>query len=304
MSMWRWAGLLGICALFWGTPVRADAPRVVVSIKPLHSLVSGVMQGIGAPDLIVTGSASPHGHSLKPSQARALENAELVFWIGHELERFLEKPIKTLGAGATAVAMMDVPGVIKRKTKDGKDDKHNHDHDHGGVNPHIWLDPENAKAMVRVVVLALSKADPARAGAYAANEKKVLAGVDDLLAEMKTLLAPVRSRPFIVFHDAYSHLSARFGLNPQGVLSMNPAILPGARRVGKMRETIVETGVVCLFAEPQFNDRVVQLVVNGTPARAGILDPLGAGLEPGPALYFDLMRANAKALRECLGRGK
>ncbi|MCR9219175.1 MAG: zinc ABC transporter substrate-binding protein [Alphaproteobacteria bacterium] len=339
------------------SPALSEAPTVLVSIKPIHALVSGVMEGVGKPDLLLEGAASPHSYSLRPSQARALTQADLIFWVGGGLEPFLEGPLQTLGADARRVALIEAAGVEvlpfreggafeahahahgngqdhgdKHAQDHGHDHDHDHDHgdehdndhdhghsdehdhghddahahdeehghDHSGGDPHIWLDPTNAQAIVRAVADALAAVDPPNAARYRENAAAAVASLDALDAELSDRLAPAVDKPFIVFHDAYRYLEERYGLTAAGAITVNPEVAPGAARVAEMRETVARLGAVCLFAEPQFEPRIVAVVAEGTEARTGVLDPLGAEIPAGPGHYAALMRAMARSFTDCL----
>lgn len=305
--------------------------NVVVSIKPLHSLVASVMKGAGEPGLIVEGAASPHTYSLKPSQAAMLEKADLVFWVGHELEAFLEKPLETLASKAKSVELIDASDLVKLPLReggpfekhghggDGHDDhaqeaQHDHDHekpeetghgghDHGAFDAHVWLDPVNAKAMVHEIAEALIEADPANKEKYAANAADLMQRLDALRAEIAAQLEPVRGKGFIVFHDAYQYFENRFGVPASGSITVSPEVMPGAERVTEIRKRVKELGAACVFAEPQFESKLVATVTEGTNARTGVLDPEGGSLDPSQDLYFKLLRNLSTSVRDCLTRG-
>jgi zinc transport system substrate-binding protein len=334
------------------TLAKADV-KVVASIKPVHSLVATVMQGVGAPDLIVEGAASPHTYSLKPSQARQLQEADLVFWIGHELEAFLEKPIDGIATGATIISLLDSHGLTKVTFRDGgafddhghdtkhddhghdakhddhghdakhddhghdakhddhghdaKHDDHGHDethddHGHDEFDPHVWLDPVNAKAIIHEIEEALSEADPDNAAAYAANASSALGRLDSLVTEIKAELQPVKGRGYIVFHDAYRYFETRFGMTAIGSITVSPEVLPGAERVAELQEKVRHLKATCVFAEPQFKPKLVATVTENTDAGTGILDPLGTLIDDGPELYFTLIRNMTRSLKDCLTR--
>lgn len=298
-------------ALLAVTPALAETPKVVASIKPVHALVAAVMQGVGEPTLIVRGAASPHTYALKPSDARALADADLVFWIGPELEGFLAKPLKATATKATAVELMEAPGVRLLDAREGgawdpHDPGHDHGHDqahkagHEEVNTHVWLDPDNARAMVGAIADALAARDPAHADAYRANAERTAQDLATLDAELKATLAPVRDKPFVVFHDAYQYFEAHYGLNGVGAITVNPDRRPSAKRLSEIRARITALGPVCVFAEPQFEPALVDTIVQGTKAKKGVLDPEGAGLAAGPDLYPTLLRNIAASLKGCL----
>ncbi len=259
---------------------KATGQSVAVSIKPLHSLISGLMEGSGnQPSLILAGGASPHAYSLKPSDAGRLTAARLIFWIGPGMEGFLVKPLHALAGTASIVTFVTEPDA----------------------NPHIWLSPLRATAMVDTAVARLIAVDPGNAEVYRRNGATLARRLGDLQAEMAGLLKPVKSRPFIVFHDAFDHLAAAFGLNIAGVVTTTPERAPGARRIADLRKLMAAGNVSCLFAEPLVDARRLNMIVENIPtARIGILDPLGGDLAAGPDMYFKLMRANARALVDCL----
>ncbi len=304
------------------------APNVVVSIKPVHSLVAAIMQGVGEPQLIVDGAASPHTYNLRPSNARTLEKADLVFWVGPGLEAFLQKPLEALASKATVVELEDAKGLEKLPFREGGPfEAHDHgeeghgeheghaeeagahdhgndhghdDHEHGAYDTHLWLDPANAKAMAQEIETALITADAGNAAIYQANTKKLIDDIDTLDTEIADTVKPVKDKPFIVFHDAYQYFEHRYGVKTAGSITVSPETLPGADRVSQMQEKVRQLGATCVFAEPQFEPKLISVITEGTAAKSATLDPEAATLEPGPDLYFKLMRAIAGSLKDCL----
>jgi zinc transport system substrate-binding protein len=280
--------------------------KVVASIKPLHSLVAAVMQGVGTPGLIVDGSNSPHTYTMKPSDAKMLESAEIIFWVGGELEEFLQKPIETLGQKSQSIALADTPGIITLPVRENEnfaaDDDHDHEknHNHDGVDGHIWLDPANAKTILKIVADTLSKADAKNAAAYKFNADKAMTDIDVLSAEIETLIAPARGHGYIVFHDAYQYFETRYQLPASGALSLHPENAPGAAKIKKLKAQIAQGQVKCVFSEPQFDTKLTNLLLEGSNAKTAVLDPLGATLTPGPTLYPQVMRSLATSLNSCL----
>lgn len=300
---------LPLAALAWLGAVLAApaAPRTVADIPPVHSLVAMVMAGAGAPGLAVPPGASPHGFALRPSQAGALAEAELAVWIGPRLAPWFEQALAALAPEARSLALMAVPGTellpIRTEAAFGRED-HGHDHAEGGaMDEHAWLDPRNAAVWLEAIAEALAAEDPANAALYRANAAAGRARLAALEAELIARLAPVADRPFAVFHDAYRYFEHRFALNVVGAVTSGDARGPGAGRLSALRERLAETGAVCLFSEPQFAPRLAATVAEGTGVRQGVLDPLGARLEPGPELYPTLLRNLAEALIDCLGGG-
>lgn len=319
--------LARICILAWmcgPAGAAGEPPNVVASIEPVHSLVAAVMAGIGEPTLLVGGGASPHTASLRPSQAATLQRADLVFWIGETLETFLARPLAALAGGARVVALADAPGVTLLPARRGgvwtarehadeneadADDASaghgpRHPGEHRAVDMHIWLDPINAKAMAGAIVAALTQADPAHAATYTANGEALRERIDALDRALRDELSPLAGRPYIVFHDAYHYLEARYGLAPAGSITIHPERSPGAATLSAVRARIAATNAACVFREPQFEPALVQTVTEGTGARIAVLDPLGTAIEPGPEAYFTLMHRLAASLRECLDGGQ
>ena len=300
------------------TTTSMAAPNVVASIKPVHSLVASVMAGVGEPTLIVKGSASPHTYALKPSDAGALESADIVFWTGHGMELFLVDALETLATDATVVELAESPGITLLPVREGGafeahahegeghgDEEHDHgheehDHEHEEGDMHFWLDPENAKLMVTHIATTLAEADPENATVYQANAEAELIKLDALEAELAATLAPVADKPFIVFHDAYQYFEARFGLNLAGSVTVTPEVMPGAARIDELKAKVAELGATCVFAEPNFEPTIIAAITEGSPAQSGVLDPEGGALAEGPDLYPTLLRGLATSLMDCL----
>ena len=349
------------------TPANADL-KVVASIKPIHSLASYLMDGIGKPDLIVDGYSSPHGFALKPSHAKMLQEADIIFYVGEDLENFLEKPLKSIAKKAEKIELMEIKGLNKLKFRernifdghddhghdedghkeddhddhkheedghkeDDHDDDHKHeedghkeddhddhkheedghkedDHDdhghdedgheghaHGEYDPHIWLDPENAKVILNEMVEHLIENDEKNASIYKSNLNKALKDIDKLLENVKSELN--KDFKSIVFHDAYQYFEERFNVNVMGAFTVNTDVMPGAEQLAEIREIIEHDKVSCIFSEPQFNPDIINAVAKDMNIKTGVLDPLGATLEPGKDLYFDLIKNMSKSFKGC-----
>ncbi len=306
----RGTGLgLALGAALAAAAPAAAAPEVVVTIKPLHALVAGVMEGVAAPHLLVRGSASPHAGGLRPSDARRLERADLIIWVGPELESQLQGMLDALGTGARIVTLLDRDELRTWPARRGGDwDLHDADggNKDGEVapadsrDPHVWLDPDNARAMVHIAAQTLALMDPANAARYRANAERLDGRLAAMGRDIEASIAPVRDVAYIVFHDAYQYFERRFGLAAVGAVTIGPERKPGARRLRELRRRIASSGARCVFSEPQFAPRLVETLVEGTSARAAALDPLGAKIAAGPDAYVRLMRALARDLRACL----
>ena len=341
--------ILSILTFF--TPANAEI-KVVASIKPIHSLASYLMDGIAKPDLIVDGYASPHGFAMKPSHAKMLQNADLIFWVGEDLESFLEKPLSSIAKKAEKIELMETKGlqVLKFRERNifdehdhddhdhddhGKkeDDHEDHDHDdhgkkeddhddhdhddhgkkeehddhddhdgheghaHGEFDPHIWLDPINAKAMLNEMAEHLIENDPKNEAKYKSNLDNALKEIDKLTIDVMTDLSSSVSS--IVFHDAYQYFEERFNVKVLGAFTVNTDVMPGAEQLAEIREIIEHDKVACVFSEPQFNPDIINAVAKDMKIKTGVLDPLGATLDPGKDLYFSLIRNMSASFKGC-----
>jgi zinc transport system substrate-binding protein len=289
---------------------RADELRVLVSIKPVHSLAAAVMEGAGTPALLIKGAGSEHSYTLKPSEARAIAAADVVIRVSKDLESFLEKPIRSLARGARILTLDELPGMKLLPIREGgAHEAHGHGdagHDHGheseaAHDPHLWLDPANAAIIADRLAAILAEMRPAQAALFAANAAKLKTRLATFDAELAAKLAPVKGKPFIVFHDAYQYFEAHFGIASAGSITLSPERQVGAARLKAIRARIEASRAVCVFAEPQFEPKLVNTLIEGTDARKGVLDPLGADLPEGKDQYFNLLTNLAKGLTGCLG---
>lgn len=296
-----------LAALAGGSlPALADPPRVATDIPPVHSLVALVMQGLGEPELILPPGASPHGHSMRPSEAAALAEADLVVWMGPALTPWLERAVASLAEDARSLSLLDAEETMLLDFREGATFGAHADHEseaegHGVVDPHAWLDPRNAALWLDVIAEALADADPENADDYRTNAAEGQAELEALTAELTGALAPLRGRPFVVFHDAYRYFENRFGVEAAGAIAIADGSPPAPARVAEIRNLVAESGAACIFAEPQFPAELIDTVTEGTGARAAVLDPVGAALPAGPDLYPQLLRGLAASLTDCLG---
>lgn len=308
MSRWRY--LLPFCLLLlWAAPAAA-APRVLVTIKPIHSLVAGVMAGVVEPDLLIRGAGCPHDYSLRPSEAKLLSRAEVVVRVGADYETFLNKSLAGLAGKARVVALDGMSGLVLLPARAGgvwdEDEDHGHAGDsqggrgHEEANQHLWLDPQNGRAIVAGLVKILTETDPANGERYRQNGALLDRRLVDLDLRLSRQLQPVADRPFVVFHDAYPYLEKRYNLRAVGSITVSPGRAVGARRLSEIRARIKSSQARCVFSEPQFEPKLVAMLTEGTGVGSGVLDPVGVELKPGPEAYFQLMEGLGRSLRECL----
>ena len=322
-----------LAAILAAPPVLADAPRVVTDIPAVHSLVAQVMGDRGAPVLLTERGADPHNMALRPSQAAALAEADLVFWIGPELTPWLDRALDGLQVRAHVVGLLAAEGTFRQDF--GAAGAHGHDdhagdtaekghahghahghghghahghaetaedgHDHSGTDPHAWLDPANARAWLTLIAAELAEHAPDHAADYAANAAAAAAGIEALDTRIAATLKGLDDRPFVVFHDAYGYFTGHYGLTVAGSVALGDAAAPGAARLAALRDDLRAGGAVCAFPEAQHDPRLVATVVEGSGTRmGGTLDPSGTALEPGPGLYAALMTGLAETLAACL----
>ena len=339
-----------LAAFFSFNPILKADIRVVTTIQPLHSLVSNVMDGRGDLSLILEGSASPHNFTLKPSHAKMIEKADIIFWFGEDLETFLEKPLKSIPNKAKIISFMKLSEIPKLKFreknifddhddhkdghkddhddhkdehkdghkdehddhkdehKDGHKDEHDdhkdehghkdaHGHAHGEFDVHLWLDPSNAKIILKEVAHVLSEVDPSNAEKYNQNANKTITKIDRMIIDIDKSIN--KSARFITFHDAYQYFEKRFGVASMGTLTVNPDVQPGAKQVSEIQKLIKEKNIKCIFSEPQFNPKLINMIAKNTNSKTGVFDPLGSELASGKLLYFKLIRNLANNLKGC-----
>ena len=292
--------------------MAASDIKVLVSIKPFHSLVSAIMQGVSEPLLLINGNNSPHSSALRPSSAENLQQADLVFWGGEILEGFLTKPLQSLASRAKLVSLQETAGLRLLPLRSGIGwQKHETDstNDHSaedettstsGTDPHIWLDPYNAKIISAKIVEILTAMDPQNAQSYRINGEKYGLRLELLDRKLKAEMTKVAETPYMVFHDAYQYFEKRYQLNVIGAVTLHLGYGSSVRRLKTVRKTIKKEKIRCIFSEPQFSPKLLQTVTAGTNVKQGTLDPLGAGLESGPELYFILLNNLSHNISSCL----
>jgi zinc transport system substrate-binding protein len=288
------------------TPAAAEPPTVLVSIKPLHSVVAAVMDGVAEPGLIISGSASPHGYAMKPSDARAAAKAQMVVWVGPAFESWLERP---LAGRKDSLALLSLPGLIRLDSREGGEwgrdahDHHGHGHAHGKndeTDPHAWLDPRNASLLAGAVAERLSVLDPVNGAAYSANAEALKQRLAAMDTEIAARLAPISKRPYVVFHDAHQYFEARYGLSPAGAITVDPERPPGPKRMAQLRDRLKKAGATCVFGEPGAPTATAKALADSAGVRLGHLDPEGLLVAPGKESYIQQMKGIATALAECL----
>ena len=297
--------LLSLSFLISYSSLNAEV-KVVATIKPIHSLVAGVMDGLGSPSLIVDGSNSPHNFSLKPSHAKMIEDAEIIFWAGEDLETFMIKPLESIANNATKVSFMDLDNITKLKFKEenileveGYDDDHDDHDDHadGEFDAHIWLDPKNAIEIVNEIAKTLSLKDPNNKNVYYSNAEKLNHSLNELIKKIN--LSINKDARFIVFHDAYQYFEKRFDVSSAGALILNEEALPSAKKVSEIHKIIKKQNINCIISEPQFNPNIIKSIAQDSSILTRSFDPLGSSFDTNKNLYFEMILSLSNSLKDC-----
>ncbi|PYE84402.1 zinc ABC transporter substrate-binding protein [Pseudoroseicyclus aestuarii] len=287
----------------------AEVPRVVTDVAPVQSLVARAMEGLGEPAMLVQPGTSPHSYTLRPSDAQALQQADLVVWIGPTLTPWLARPIASLAEQAEILPLLEQEGTIRLPLRAQEDflaqdqGEEPAGHDHGTFDPHAWLDPENGKRWLTVIAEALQRLDPENAETYAANAEAGRAEIDAATAETAQALQPVRGLRYIVFHDAFHYFEDRFDMPAAGAVALSDATDPGPARLQALKQEVADLDVTCALAEPQFDPGLLESVIEGSGARIRLIDPLASRIEPGPDLYPQMLRSLGAELAACAEEG-
>ena len=291
------------------SPGAWAAPKVAVSILPVHSLVSMVMQGVAEPSLLIKRGQSPHSSHLAPSSVRKLLDSDLLVWIGPNFETALSRQILELPDSHRQVSLMRAPTITRlanRKPgqwskavaetrldsqKDLKSDVQ--------FDPHLWLSTGNAIATVKLIDKTLGALDPENAALYAHNAQQAIQKIAALKTELDAAFQSKPPDSFLVYHDAFQYFERAFDLDSRGALTLNPERSPGARTLRTIRKGITDLGIKCIFHEPQFQPKILTRIAEEFEVSLGVLDPLGVGIKQGPAQWFDMMRQIKDRLLSC-----
>ena len=319
---------LALCstAAVTSTAAQAEVPNVVTDIAPIQSLAALVMGDLGAPVALMRQGASPHDYALRPSDAEALQSADLVLWTGPELAPWLAEMVGKVAPEAVSVPLAELDGAVELPFREGATfEKHVHgeegheeeghaeeahddhadddhaDHDHAGEShdPHSWLDPMNGRIWLGEIATQLAALDPDNAETYRANATAAQAQLDEMIQTISTEMMPLQDMNFIVFHDAYQYFENRFGLSAAGAISLGDATAPSPARIREIQDEIKAQNVTCVFSEPQFSAALVETVLDGTSAKSAVIDPLGVAITPGAEFYGDLIKGVAAAFASC-----
>lgn len=274
---------------------HADPIKVAVTVKPVHALVSGIMKGVGEPALIMGGSASPHHYSLRPSERRILANANLIFWVGPELESFMPRILHSLDPATTTIALMASPGLVHLTARTS----HDHATAHSRVDPHIWLSTVNAHAMIDEITNQLIEHDSSNADIYTANRKRLQQRITETDDQIRQTLQG-KTAAFLSYHDAYQYFENEYGLNNAGFVSTGDEVSPSAKYVHELRKTILDQQLHCLFYQAPNRPALVDTLMRDFAIEAYEVDAIGIRLEAGEDTWFTIMLNLAETYGSCL----
>ncbi|MDE8601944.1 zinc ABC transporter substrate-binding protein ZnuA [Marinomonas sp. RSW2] len=317
---------LGVSAL---SPLALAKPTIVTSIKPVSMVVAAIAGDHADIQQIVSSTASPHDFAMRPSDLRKISNADTVVWVGESLERFLEKPLKNAGKEQSSIEWLALEGMslhnFAEDTHHDEDEEHHdkheehhdeheehhdeheehHDehegHNHDGVDPHVWLSPDNARVLAKAVAARLVSLDAKNTAYYEGNLAAFEKGLTAKDAEIRQALSKVSTVPYIVFHDGYSYFEQHYGLSHSGEITVSPERKPGAKKVAEIRREIEEHKVQCVFSEPQFSPAIVKTLLEGSNVKTAPLDPLGGDVAMGKNAYFSFLDSLTGQFLSCLG---
>ena len=308
--------ILSITLGFTTLSLAAEDLKVATSIKPLHSLVSAVMSGVGEPTLIIQGHVSPHDHILRPSDMRTLQNSDVVFFIDETLETSMGTAVQALDESIDVIALMTVDNIQLLEWdgahSHGDDPEEHDDHDDHAVDEstintslydhHIWLDPVNAVHMTKAIVQVLSSHDEENAELFSDNAEELIQEIEEMTKRLSASFDSVTTelKPFIVYHDGYQSFEHRFGLDGLTNAFVKGEHTPGARHIQQLQRNVSELNIECVFTEPQFDDDFLDALEDTDNLKIRTLDPLGANLTPGPKMYTELIENISSSLLDCL----
>lgn len=300
-----------LSAALWGSATQAADAAVVASLKPLGFIASAIADGVTDTQVLLPDGASEHDYSLRPSDVKRLQGADLVVWVGPEMEAFMEKSVRNIPGNkqVTIAQLADVKPLLMKGADDDEDEHAHADadeekgdvhHHHGEYNMHLWLSPEIARATAVAIHEKLVELMPQSRAKLDANLKDFEAQLAATDKQVGNELAPLKGKGYFVFHDAYGYYEKHYGLTPLGHFTVNPEIQPGAQRLHEIRTQLVEQKATCVFVEPQFRPAVVEAVARGTSVRMGTLDPLGTNIKLGKTSYSAFLSQLANQYASCL----
>ncbi|OCQ50679.1 High-affinity zinc uptake system protein ZnuA precursor [Photorhabdus australis subsp. thailandensis] len=299
-----------IATVLISATIQSASADVVTSIRPLGFIAAAITDGITDTQVLLPDGASPHDYALKPSDLKKINQADLVVWVGPEMEVFLSKPLAKVPQDKQ-LALAQLPTIKQLLLKNDEDlhepDQHKHEdgdghehHSHGEYNMHIWLSPKIVKQAAQAIHDQLLIHYPNKKAALDVNLRKFNAQLTQTDKNIANILKSVRGKGYFVFHDAYGYFEQHYGLTPLGHFTINPEIQPGAQKLHHIRTQLVEQKATCIFAEPQFRPTVINVVAKDTGVRMGTLDPLGSRIVLDKDSYMKFITQLSEQYAGCL----
>jgi len=312
----------------------SETTGIITTIQPITSLVSAVIGNTGKTISLIPTEISPHEYKLKPSDIKKLQNGNIIFYVSDHLETSITKVFENLPKNIKSINLMEDAGIKHLAIRDNEAwEGHDHHHGHGDHHDHdkkakehddhehekhakkhnddenhekeddvhIWLSPDNAVKIIKKVNKELSLYFPENAVTYNKNTNQMIKKINQLEVELKNELSGIKDKPYVVFHDAYQYFETSFGLNAVGSVALEGDIASSPKQISFIKDKIFKLKASCVFKEPQFNSKLVKIVVEGTNAQIGTLDPLGINVKSGENFYLQLLKNMAKSLKDCLG---
>ena len=283
---------------------------IISSVKPIAFIAQAVSDGVTNTDILLPDGASPHTYSLKPSDLAKIKTAELIIWVGEDLETFMPTVLKSIDKNKQ-IELMDIPTIksLLRTSTNNHDQQETHshnndsDHDHHGeYDEHIWLSPKIAKEIAQAVHDKLITIYPDKKDIIDENLNEFTVKLAETEQNIAKKLINVQNSGYFVFHDAYGYFESQFGLKNLGSFTINPAVQPGVQTVYAIKRELKEHQAVCIFREPQFSPAVIEKIVNGTDVRIGELNPLGTDITLSKNAYSQFLLKLTQQLLDCLDK--
>ena len=282
--------------LLYPTQLNADTPDVLVTLKPLHSLVSALMLDIGEPGLLLDNLQSPHDYSMKPSDRRRINQADIIIYASADIESFIPAIQNSLPQ-QKFIKLTNIPGLKLLETR--AFDSHAQQHNHH-IDGHIWLSIDNAIIISQYLSNEFIKQDPLNSERYRTNSNKQISKLRQLKKDIQQQVLPLRNQAFLMFHDAFQYFENEFQLSSGMFVTTSPDHKPGIRHILKLKQKIQQQNIRCIFYEPPHIPKIIQTLTEGSKIQLIPLEPLGIKYEMGNEQYFKLLSDISYNLYNCL----
>ena len=274
----------------------ADPPVVLATTRPLHSIAAYVTDGVSEARLLIDGSLSPHVFQLKPSHVRAVRDADIILWAGEGVERFIPSMLKNFAADTSAIELAALPEVVTYHSRGSGDD---HTHNHESIDFHLWTHPANAELLAFALADQLAMLDAANQQTYRANAAAFAAELNDAVKDVEKILAVAQGKNYLIYHDSLQYFEKAFGLGEAIIVTAQPQVQAGAKRIRKLQAEVEVNNVACILAELQFRSPAIDVLASDLQVQTVRIDPLASTIDSGPSLYINWMRETASSIAGC-----